>query len=52
MSNKERYQKEIKDLRKLLDDNEYTRTLPDGYHQFISEMHRKLVSNFKITPKM
>ena len=52
MSNKERYQKEIKDLRKLLDDNEYTRTLSDGYHQFISEMHRKLVSNFTITPKM
>jgi len=52
MSNKALYQKEIKDLRKLLDDNEYTRTLPDGYHQFISEMHRKLVSNFTITPKM
>ena len=52
MSNKERYKREIKDLRDLLNDNEYTRTLPTGYHQFLSEMHRKLVSDFKITPKM
>ena len=52
MTNKERYKREIKDLRDLLNDNEYTRTLSDGYHQFISEMHRKLVSNFTITPKM
>ena len=52
MTNKERYKREIKDLRDLLNDNEYTRTLPAGYHQFLSEMHRKLVSDFKITPKM
>ena len=52
MTNKERYKREIKDLRDLLNDNEYTRTLPTGYHQFLSEMHRKLVSDFKITPKM
>jgi hypothetical protein len=52
MTNKEKYKREIKSLRKLLDDNEYTRTIPVGYHSFISEMHRKLVSNYKITPKM
>ena len=52
MTNKERYKKEIKSLRRLLDDNEYTRTLPSGLHSFISDMHRKLVGNSKITPKM
>tara|TARA_R100000008_G_scaffold82637_1_gene67129 strand:- start:897 stop:1319 length:423 start_codon:yes stop_codon:yes gene_type:complete len=52
MSNKEKYKKEIKDLRKLLDDNEYTRTLSNGYHGFLSDMHRKLVGNGVITQKM
>ena len=52
MYNKETYKREIKSLRDLLNDNEYTKTLPTGYHQFLSEMHRKLVSDFKITPKM
>jgi hypothetical protein len=52
MSNKEKYKKEIKSLRKLLDDNEYTRTLPTGYHHFLSDMHRKLIGNSNITLKM
>ena len=52
MTNKERYKREIKNLRKLLDDNEYTRVLSNGYHHFLSEMHRKLVSNARISPKM
>ena len=51
-NNKEVYNKEIKSLRKLLDDGEYTRVLPSGYHHFLSEMHRKLVGNERITPKM
>tara|TARA_B100002019_G_scaffold78863_1_gene68108 strand:- start:567 stop:1010 length:444 start_codon:yes stop_codon:yes gene_type:complete len=51
-NNKEVYSKEIKSLRKLLDDGEYTRVLPSGYHHFLSEMHRKLVGNVRITPKM
>ena len=51
-NNKETYNKEIKRLRKLLDDGEYTRVLPSGYHHFLSEMHRKLVGNERITPKM
>ena len=50
--NKKTYNKEIKSLRKLLDDGEYTRVLPSGYHHFLSEMHRKLVGNVRITPKM
>ena len=52
IDNKKTYNKEIKSLRKLLDDGEYTRVLPSGYHHFLSEMHRKLVGNVRITPKM
>ena len=52
MTNKEKYKKEIKSLRNLLNDNEYTRTLGDGYHQFLSDMHRKLVGSGMITMKM
>ena len=52
MSNKEKYKKEIKSLRKLLDNNEYTRTLPTNYHHFLSDMHTKLIGNGNITPKM
>ena len=49
---KVKYSKEIKELRKLLADSEYTRTLSPGYHGFLSEMHRKMVSASRITPKM
>tara|TARA_R100001082_G_C4328516_1_gene144500 strand:- start:135 stop:563 length:429 start_codon:yes stop_codon:yes gene_type:complete len=52
VNNKERYNKEIKQLRKLLADNEYTRTLSNGYHGFLSDMHRKLIGETTITPKM
>ena len=52
MFNKEIYKREIKSLRDLLNDNKYTATLPTGYHHFLADMHIKLVSNFKITPKM
>jgi len=49
---KVKYSKEIKQIRKVLDDNEYTRTLSPGYHQFLSDMHRKMVSANRISPKM
>ena len=41
---KVKYSKEIKQIRKVLNDHEYTRTLSPGYHQFLSDMHRKMVS--------
>jgi len=47
-----KYTKEIKQLRKLLADNEYTRTLSPKYHQFLCDMHTKMVSASRITPKM
>ena len=47
-----KYTKEIKQLRKLLADNEYTRTLSSKYHQFLCDMHLKMVSASRITPKM
>ena len=49
---KVKYSKEIKQMRKVLNDHEYTRTLSPGYHQFLSDMHRKMVSAKKITLKM
>tara|TARA_R100001082_G_C4272752_1_gene120461 strand:+ start:192 stop:611 length:420 start_codon:yes stop_codon:yes gene_type:complete len=49
---KVKYSKEIKQMRKVLNDHEYTRTLSPGYHQFLSDMHRKMVSASKISPKM
>ena len=52
MDNKKVYNKELKALRKLLSDNEYTRTLTNGYHGFLAEMHRKLIGNNTITDKM
>jgi len=50
--NKVKYTKEIKQLRKLLADNEYTRTLSSKYHQFLCDMHLKMVSASRITSKM
>ena len=52
MSQSVKYSKEIKQMRKVLNDHEYTRTLSPGYHQFLSDMHRKMVSAKKISPKM
>ncbi len=52
MSNKHKYNKEIKSLRKLLDDNQYTRTLSGKYLGFLLDMHKKLIGNGRITPKM
>ena len=52
MSQPVKYSKEIKQMRKVLNDHEYTRTLSINYHQFLSDMHRKMVSASKITPKM
>ena len=49
---KVKYTKEIKQLRKLLADNEYTRTLSSKYHQFLCDMHTKMVSASRITSKM
>ena len=51
-NNKEVYKKQVAGLRKLLDDNNYTRHISTGYHGFLSDMHRKLVSNNRISPKM
>ena len=52
MSNKEKYKKEIRGLRKLLNDFEYTRTLSHGYHGFLAKMHKQLISNKNLTQKM
>tara|TARA_R100001163_G_C5023492_1_gene165678 strand:+ start:540 stop:962 length:423 start_codon:yes stop_codon:yes gene_type:complete len=52
MRNKERYNKEIKSLRKLLSDNQYTRTLSTTYHGFLNDMHMKLIGDGNVTPKM
>ena len=52
MSQPVKYSKEIKQIRKVLNDHEYTRTLSPGYHQFLSDMHRKMVGATKITLKM
>ena len=52
MDNKRKYNKELKGLRTLLSDNEYTRTLSSGYHQFLADMHRKLIGNNPVTNKM
>ena len=49
---KVKYSKEIKQIRKVLNDHEYTRTLSPGYHQFLSDMHTKMVSANRISPKM
>ena len=49
---KVKYSKEIKEMRKFFNDQDYTRTLSPGYHQFLSDMHRKMVSASKISPKM
>ena len=50
-SNYTKYKDEIKDLRKLLNDEDYCSGLGD-YHNFLSDMHMKLVSNGRITPMM
>ena len=50
-SNYTTYKDEIKDLRKLLNDEDYCAGLGD-YHSFLSDMHMKLVSNGRVTPKM
>jgi|TARA_R110000824_G_scaffold296671_3_gene484958 hypothetical protein len=47
-----KYNKELKGLRAILSDNEYTRTLTDGYHGFLADMHRKLIGNNTVTNKM
>ena len=52
MSNKEKYKKEIRGLRKLLNDFEYTRTLSHGYHGFLAKMHKQFISNKNLTQKM
>ena len=52
MSNKEKYKKEIRGLRKLWNDFEYTRTLSHGYHGFLAKMHKQLISNKNLTQKM
>ena len=52
MDNKRKYNKELKGLRTILSDSDYTRTLTNGYHGFLAEMHRKLIGNNPITDKM
>ena len=43
---------EIRDLRKLLNDEDYCAGFTKGFHNFLSEMHMKLVSNGRVTPRM
>ena len=50
-SNYTKYKDEIRDLRRLLNDEDYCAGLGD-YHSFLSDMHMKLVSNGRVTPKM
>jgi len=50
-SNYTKYKDEIRDLRKLLNDEDYCSGLGD-YHSFLSDMHMKLVSNGRITSNM
>ena len=50
-SNYTKYKDEIRDIRKLLNDEDYCSGLGD-YHSFLSDMHMKLVSNGRVTPKM
>ena len=50
-SNYTTYKDEIRDLRKLLNDEDYCGGLGD-YHSFLSDMHMKLVSNGRITTNM
>ena len=51
-SNYTTYKDEIRDLRKLLNDEDYCAGFTAGFHNFLSEMHMKLVSNGRVTPKM
>ena len=46
------YKDEIKYLIKLLNDEDYCAGFTKGFHNFLSEMHMKLVSNGRVTPKM
>ena len=46
------YKDEIRDLRKLLDDEDYCAGFTKGFHVFLAEMHMKLVSNGRVTPRM
>ena len=50
-SNYTKYKDEIRDIRKLLNDEDYCSGLGD-YHTFLSDMHMKLVSNGRVTTKM
>jgi len=50
-SNYTKFKNEIRDLRKLLNDEDYCAGLGD-YHSFLSDMHMKLVSNGRITSNM
>ena len=40
----QRYKKEIKDIRKILSDGEFTRTLLPEYHTFLVDIHTKMLS--------
>ena len=51
-SNYTTYKDEIRDLRKLLNDEDYCAGFTKGFHNFLSEMHMKLVSNGRVTPRM
>ena len=40
----QRYKKEIKDIRKILSDGEFTRTLLPEYHTFLVDIHTKMLT--------
>ena len=45
------YKDEIRDLRKLLNDDDYCEGLTKTFHSFLSDIHMRMVSNGRMSPK-
>ena len=45
------YKDEIRDLRKLLNDEDYCTGLTKTFHSFLSDIHMRMVSNGRMSPK-
>ena len=50
-SNYTKYKDEIRDLRKLLNDDDYCEGLTKTFHSFLSDIHMRMVSNGRMSPK-
>ena len=50
-SNYTKYKDEIRDLRKLLNDDDYCAGLTKTFHSFLSDIHMRMVSNGRMSPK-